>query len=275
MGSLSGKMPGFMGNTNPNAPGGVAAWFFAVSTAMGNKAAQGRSEIQGNSSVSRRERGYQTGEKNEDGEFQVTWHFNRGGGFLGKLWKSVKSFFDSYDISVSTDVNVSLGVQAGTTWEVGKTSIGVEANAFSVDLWSAHDEIDGEANTEYNWIGKNYWMTVKQSAEVGIGVGSISVEREAQTPEAGGAFFNDKLTVEKGIAVGPVGYSEQNTYPLGGLTIDPAPTPTTTNSFQLGWGGKIWYWFRYQNEHQHYKKKIVIILWENSQLQFKVIRKFF
>jgi RHS repeat-associated protein len=160
-------------------------------------------------------------------------------GWFSRAWKSIKSAFSGYEITASSEFSVSIGVQAGFNVNVGKSGIGLEGNALSVDLYSNQDNIDGVSNAEHNWIGKDYWMNLKQGAEASLGFGSMSAEREMQSPVGGGAFFNDKLTLEGSVGIGPIGYVHQRVIPLGGLTTNPAPVPSVSNGLQIGAGLKF------------------------------------
>jgi RHS repeat-associated protein len=157
-----------------------------------------------------------------------------GPGFFGKIWSQIKSFVNR--IEIKAEGNVSVGVQAGFDVEVAGNSIGGHVNLFSVDVFSYEDPIDGVDNAKYNWMGKDFWMTIKQSAEGGIGAASISVEREAQSPSNGGAFFNDKLTIEKSLGIEKIGLgvSETTVIPLGGLTTGQPPVREETHGISIG-----------------------------------------
>jgi hypothetical protein len=168
-------------------------------------------------------------------------------GFFGRLWggvkkgassawNSVKSIFTDYEIS--GEINASVGVQAGVEVNTPLGGVGIEANAISVDLGSASKQniLEGAEKTKTTWIGKDYWMSLRQGVAADFIVGGSSIERTMLSPSGGGAFFDKKIAEETKV----LGYYSKDEYYQQGLFTTPQkPDPQHTNGYKFGFGLKF------------------------------------
>jgi hypothetical protein len=224
---------------SPNAPGGID--YAAEEAALKAYFAQARAEAekqnlaQGNSSKTQGTSQI-TGNMTDGFTIEGTTVQGKSKGFFGKLWGGVKSAWSSVQ-SIFTDyefigeVIYSVGVQAGVGVETPVGGLGVELNAFSIDLGSAKDIINGKDDATTDYIGKGYWMNIRQEASVDFIVGGASIDREMRSPTGGGGFFDKKVTEE----TKTFGTFNKKEYYQDGLQTQSFPkTPTYTEGLKFG-----------------------------------------
>lgn len=143
--------------------------------------------------------------------------------WLQKAWHSAKKYIRSFEVEGS--IVYSIGIQAGAGFETPLGNIGFEGNAFSVDIGSIKDIINGVNDAKLDYIGNGHWMTLRQGAGIDLIFGGASIERKMKSPTNGGAFFDKEIAKEANI----LGVNKRIEYYQKGLQTESYPIGATSS----------------------------------------------